>query len=252
MSTAVTPVPEQGVPLSQVERVTNVFFAPSKTFTDIKRNAKWWAPWLLMLVVSIPYARLVENKIGFEQIAQTNMRFVPKIAVDAMEQQRQANPAAFDKKQADSAKRSVYGFLLIRTCLWLIVALVLWLTFNFGFGAQTTYWQSSAVVIYSSLPIIVKTLLASVVLFAGVDPGGFLVDNPVGTNIGYFLSFADTPRFLYVIASQIDLITFWVLILGGIGFSSITSVKRGTAIAVTFGWYTVMSLLIAGIAAAFS
>jgi len=30
------------VPLSEGARIVNTFIAPSKTFTDLRRNASWW------------------------------------------------------------------------------------------------------------------------------------------------------------------------------------------------------------------
>jgi hypothetical protein len=44
--------------LSQVQRVTSVFAAPSKTFEDIKRgNRSWWLPLLIMAIVSYIFLR---------------------------------------------------------------------------------------------------------------------------------------------------------------------------------------------------
>ncbi len=40
-------------PLSEPARILNTFIAPSKTFTDLQRKSSWWAPWLLISIVSI-------------------------------------------------------------------------------------------------------------------------------------------------------------------------------------------------------
>ena len=49
MNTAVPPLPSESVEpkMSEMGRLLNVFGAPSKTFADIRRNASWWAPWLI-------------------------------------------------------------------------------------------------------------------------------------------------------------------------------------------------------------
>lgn len=49
---APAPVAE-AAPLSEPARVLNTFFAPSKTFTDLRRSASWWLPFLITAVVSI-------------------------------------------------------------------------------------------------------------------------------------------------------------------------------------------------------
>ncbi|MGB7554313.1 MAG: hypothetical protein WBM04_08060 [Candidatus Korobacteraceae bacterium] len=48
MSSASSIAPVEQPPLSQAERVVDTFVAPSKTFTDIRRNATWWVPWVLI------------------------------------------------------------------------------------------------------------------------------------------------------------------------------------------------------------
>ena len=48
----VQPAAEQAPGLSQLQRVTNVFTAPSKTFEDIKRgNKSWWMPFVILSIV---------------------------------------------------------------------------------------------------------------------------------------------------------------------------------------------------------
>jgi hypothetical protein len=74
----------------------------------------------------------------------------------------------------------------------------------------------------------------------------------VGTNLGFYLNFADTPRFVYSLASSFDLIMIWVLVLTAIGFSVVGKVKQGTSTAIVFGWYIFVSLVSAGMASAFA
>ena len=55
-------------------RIINTFTAPSKTFEDIKRNAMWIAPWVLMLVASLCFSFTVGQRVGWEQVMQNNLR----------------------------------------------------------------------------------------------------------------------------------------------------------------------------------
>ena len=146
-----------------------------------------------------------------------------------------------------------YGFQVLNLIWLVIVALVLWLTFSFGLGAEIDYPKSLAILVYASLPGIIKALLAIAVIAAGkMDPDLFMIQNPLGTNAGYFMSFADTPRFLYGVASAFDLFTIWTLVLTGIGFSVVGKVKQGTSMAVIFGWWLLVTLGGAAIGSAFS
>ena len=68
----VTPAPGAGpepTPLSEPARIFNTYIAPAKTFIDIRRNASWWAPWLLISFVSLVFIAVIGRQIGFEQIA---------------------------------------------------------------------------------------------------------------------------------------------------------------------------------------
>jgi hypothetical protein len=252
MSTAVTPVPEQGAPLSQIERVTNVFFAPSKTFTDIRRSANWVVPWLVIALFSLAFTTVVAKKIGYEKVSQNQMKLAPASRVAQIEALPPEQRAAAERNSVMVTKVISYGFSVF-TLIWLaLVALVLWGTFSFGLGAEVSYGKSLAIVMFASLPTIAKSVLGIIVIMAGLDPDLFMIQNPVGTNIGYYLNFSDTPRFLYTVASSLDLIVIWTLILTGIGFACVTKVKQGTAIGVVLGWFAVFTLCSAGLGAAFS
>src|SRR6266567_8302741 len=71
------PMPEP-TPLSEGARIVNTFIAPSKTFTDLRRNASWWGPFLLMLLVSLVFVYTAGQKIGFRKIMENQMQTQPK------------------------------------------------------------------------------------------------------------------------------------------------------------------------------
>ncbi len=53
MADAVAQPDASAAPLSEIARVIDTFSAPSKTFTDVKRSASWWLPFLIGAVVTI-------------------------------------------------------------------------------------------------------------------------------------------------------------------------------------------------------
>jgi hypothetical protein len=59
------PDPQQPAPLSEGQRLLDTFIAPSKTFTDLRRSAAWWAPFLISVVISVLFVGVVDHKIGF-------------------------------------------------------------------------------------------------------------------------------------------------------------------------------------------
>jgi hypothetical protein len=56
-------------------------------------------------------------------------------------------------------------------------------------------------------------------------------------------------KFLYVMASALDVIVIWTIVLLGIGFSANSKVKRTTAIVIVAAWYLFWKLGVAALAA---
>lgn len=247
-ASAPLPAP-QAAGLSEPARLMNVFFSPSKTFADVKRVGRWWAPWLLITVFSIGYVATIQQKITFEQVFQNNMKMSPKQAQRIEQLPADQRDAAVNRAVKFTEIFS-YAFPVINLLLLAIVAAVLMASFNFGAGAELTYGTSLAVVMYASLPGILRVVLAVISMFAGIDPESFNIQNPVATNLGYFV---DSSRaVLYRLASSLDVTMIWTLVLTAIGFACVSKMKRGTTFFVVFAWYAVWVLVTTGFAALFA
>jgi hypothetical protein len=144
-----------------------------------------------------------------------------------------------------------YVFPVITLIIWLIIATALFATFKFAAGAGVSFKVSLAIVIYAALPLMLKTLLALISVAAGMSPDSFSFQNPVATNPGYFMNPADGV-FLYSVATAVDIFMIWTLVLTAIGFTCVSKVKSGTAYAIVFGWWAVLTLAGAALGAAFS
>ncbi|MGZ4855312.1 MAG: YIP1 family protein [Candidatus Angelobacter sp.] len=238
--------PEQTGPgLSEPQRLINTFFAPQKTFTDIRRNASWWVPLLLISVFSISFFVMVDKKVGFEQVARSMLANNKAIQqLDPAQQEQAYGRTAIGLKVGEFAAPI---FILIYV---LVVAAVLMATFNFIMDAQVPFSMSIAIVMYGWLPGIVSSILAMFGLAFG-NPEGFRIDNPVGTNPAYFLDPTTTSRFLYVMLSSLDLIALWMIVLIGMGFAlnAKKKISMGSAIGSVAIWYFLYKLGSAAFAA---
>jgi len=249
MSPSTVTVPEpQPKPLSQVERVIGTFFAPSKTFIDLRRSANWLAPLLLLIIASEALVFVADRRVGFERIAENGLALRPKAAAKL----DQLSPEDRDKQMQMVTKFTAlasYGSPVIVLVFLIIIAAVLLATFNFGMGAELTFNQCIAVTMYASLPSVIKTLLAILALAIGAG-GAFTFENPVASNLSPLVD--PSSHFLYSIAVQADVFLIWTLVLAGIGFSCLTRIKRGTCMTVVFGWWVIWVLTLAGLSAAFA
>lgn len=240
------PLPAPGsAPLSEGARIINTFIAPSKTFTDLRRNASWWGPWLLISIISIVFVYTMQRRVGFEQVTRN------EIAHSARAEQ-------FEKLSPDDQAKQIrftvalirylsYGTPVTILLYFAIAAVVLWATFNFGAGANVSFKTAYAIVFYGSLPATIGSILAVISMFAGVDPEGFNVKNPVATNPAHFMDRTGN-KFGYEMASSLDVLAIWSIVLLGIGFACNSKVKRSTAIAVVAGWYVFWKLASAALA----
>src|SRR5215469_2418838 len=96
---AIQPVAEVTPGLSQVQRLTNTFTAPSKTFEDIKRgNRSWWLPLIISALAGYLLFAAVSQKIGMQTVVDNQVRISPKaqerIAQQTPEQREGSNKVA--------------------------------------------------------------------------------------------------------------------------------------------------------------
>jgi Yip1 domain len=248
MTSATPALPDAPKPLSEAERVVDTFVAPTKTFIDLRRNANWLVPAVLLVLSTLAVVYTAQTKIGFRKIVDTQMQMQPKAA-----ERLDKLPPEDRAKQMESIVKLnqiiSYCFWVILLVFLLIVAAVLWGTFNFGLGTELTFNQCIAVTMYTSLPGVIKGILTIVVILLA-KPDNFTFQNPIASNLSGLVD--PSSHFLYSFLVSADIFTIWTLVLAGIAFSCLTKVKRGTCMAVVFGWWLVFTLGSSALGAAFS
>lgn len=233
--------------LTQVQRVLYTFTSPAKTFTDILRNTSWWLPFLLSVILGYSFVFLMQSRVGWDKITENAMKQNPKAAeqMASMPPDQRASAMELSKK---ITRVITYSIPIISLAVAAIFALVLWGTINFLFGGHATYGQVFAVWIYGTLPLSLLGVFGAITMFAGVDAESFNPQNPVGSNIGYYLS-TDVPRWLSTFATSIDVFWIWSLILVAIGLAIVAKVKRSSGLIAVFGWWAIVLLVRMGFAA---
>ncbi len=246
-----TPNPvAEAAPLSEAARVIDTFIAPSKTFTDLRRSASWWAPFLLIVIVSMLFVTVVDRKVGFRKVVENAIQLQPKRAAQMDSLPADQREKAM-RQQAFGTKIFSYAIPLIALLIYSVLAGVLLATIKFGLNAEVKFGTLFALVVYTRLPQLLMSLLAIFSLLAGVSGDAFNIENPAATNPGYFLDPSSSPV-LRTLLSSLDVFSIWTMVLVAIGISCISKVKRGTAFAIVFGWWAVLVLLRVGMAAILS
>jgi hypothetical protein len=245
----VQPVAEAAAGLTQWQRVTNTFTAPSKTFEDIKGgNRSWWLPLIIMALAGYLLFAAVSQKIGLQTVVDNQVRLDPK----SQERMAQSTPEqrATGNKIAVGITEGVFlGGPLIGLLGAAVLSGVMLGTINFIFGGRAKYSSVFAMYYYAYLPSLVKVLLGIVVIYAGIAPESFNIKNFAPTNLGAFLDPVETNKALYALATSIDAVTIWTLILVSIGIATVAGVKRSSGYIAVFGWWVIVVLVGVGFAA---
>ena len=235
--------------LSQVERVIDAYLAPSKTFEDIRRNASWWLPFLIVILCSLANGYTVAHKVGFERAYLNHLHTTPtqEDRINQLEPEQKAASLALGARITAGAS---YAFPLILLVGFALYSLILWAAFNFGLGAQTTFAQVYAVTWYAALPYVFISILTIVTLCFGGSPETYDYANAIGTNLGYY--FPELSPGLKALLTALDLIKLWSLGLQVLGMAIIARKTMVQSAMIVVGWFAIVLIISVGAAAAFS
>jgi hypothetical protein len=226
-------------------RIAGVFFEPAKTFADIGRKPSWVVPVLLLIVVTIAVTFTMGQKIGWEQMVRQQMEANPQTAQLTAEQ-REAQIAIGVRMGGIFA----YAIPVFLPVYYLIVAGVL-LGITAMMSAGLRFGQVFAVVTHSNLPGIVSGVLMIVVMFLK-NPSDFNAQNPLAFNPAAFMDPQTSSKFLYSLASSLDLFSFWIIFLLATGLHAAAGKKLSfggalTAVVVPWAIYVLGKSTLAGV-----
>ena len=233
-------------PLSQGQRVADTFFAPSRTFADIRRNRSWWLPYLLLVLFSLVFAGVVHQRVDGDTLAENAIRSNPAQA-ERMQNVPPEQRAQAMKMSATMVQVVLFSGALSYVIIPAMLALLLWVGFNFILGGSSTYPGMFAVAMYAMLPSLIFYLVVLTTLFVG-DLETFNLSNPAATNAGYFLP-AGGSAALRSLLTSIDVLSIWEVFLLGLGGAIVARVKKSTGLTTAFVVWALLVLIKAGIAA---
>ncbi len=241
------PDPQQPASLSEGQRLIDTFIAPSKTFTDLRRNASWWAPFILIVIVSYIFIYAIDQKVTFQTVVDNAIKMQPK-AQARMESVPAEKRQQVMQQQVTFTKIISYSVPVIALLIYLVFAAVIFGAVKFGTNAEVRFAAVFALIVYTRLPELLRAILSSASLFAGASTDSFDINNPLAVNGAYFMDPSASP-ILRALVGSFDIITIWTLVLVAIGIPCIApKVKRGTAFAIVAGWFIFTILIKVGLA----
>ena len=231
-------VTETERPMSWFEKVTGIFYEPSRVFRNLRVYPYWVGAFLTIWVLTTIYStafvqritpeRIVDHTI--EKVSQMGPPFAPPPEALATMRTDQLDALKNPVQRVGGALKSLVGIFvfsgLVPAGLILLLVLV--------FGGRINFWQALSVVFYSMLPVIaIQKILGLVILYLKSSDDLHPILNQETTlqdNLGILLSPAEHPV-LFVMASFIGLTSFYWLWLRAKGLH-----YGGTRVSSGQGW----------------
>jgi hypothetical protein len=242
--------PEQAE-MSEFSRLSGVFFEPSKAFADIAARPRWFVPLLIVILATVAFYAVVTVHVGWHGYIEEQFS-TPR----AQQQMERLSPE--QRQQTFGLYEKVFPIMFMgipvlgMPLVYLVIAAAV-----FGMAsimsAGVRFKQVFAIACYAGLTSLVTRVLATVVAFLK-SPDQFNVMNPLAFNPAAFMDPKTSSKFLYALASGLDLIAIWAMILMAIGIKAAAGKRLsfgGALVAVMLPW-AVLTLLGAMMAGMFS
>ncbi|MGH9406079.1 MAG: YIP1 family protein [Terriglobia bacterium] len=218
--TNAVPSKEPVAAISPAGRFFGVFTEPVKTFADIAQKPGFWAPLIALIVVTFAGSEFLVHKVGMEQIVRRQIEMSGRASTMSAQQ---LQSAVTEGAKIGGIFASVGPIVGVPIVLIILAAFGL-LIMKVVFGLSPNFKTAFSVTAHAYLPMLLGGILSLVVIGFG-DPANMNPQNLIPTNIGFFLSQQSTSKALYSLATSVDVLSFWVLALLGIGFAA-TSLRK--------------------------
>jgi hypothetical protein len=248
MATTAVPAPEAQAPINHFGRIIGVFFSPKETFQSIAQRPSWILPVVLMTVLGVIVGFSLNKRVDWREIASKRIEESPRASQLSAEQKEQ--------QIAMGAKISpaiAYAFGLVGPILLVVIVSAVMLgAYNLLGGANANFKVALGIVSHAYLVTVVSSLLFLLVLFLK-PPGTVNIENPVAANLGAFLP-EGTSKTLMALGTAIDLFSFWIICLIGVGFAAFNpkKLKLGSSISIALAVWALYQAFRLGVTFIFS
>ena len=251
-------VDDAEAPMSPLQKITGMFFEPTRVFRNLRVHPRWLAGYLTVVILSVVYTFAFTQRVTPERIVNHTMDKLAEIGpplapppdrIEGMRAQ-QIEDAKNPVQRAGAAAKTFVGAFVFTGLL-----AGLYMLACVAFGGRINYWQAFASLIYAAVPIVViQKVLGLVLLYIKAPDEIHPIlgqETLVQDNLGILVSPANHPV-IFVLASAIGLLSFYSLWLKATGLrNGGTKVSKGVAWGVAVTLWILGTLLITAMTALF-
>jgi hypothetical protein len=219
--------------MGEFSRIVGVFFEPAKTFADIAQRPTWLVPVILAILAGLAFTVALSQRVGWDRVVRQQLEASSRVQQMSQDQREQATAM-----QIKIMPPMFYGGVVVGTPIYCIVVAAILLGITAIMSAGLRFKQVFAAVAWGGMPRLISAILTIVVIFLK-NPDDFNLKNPLAFNVGAFMDPNGPNKFLYALASSLDLFTIWTIFLMATGLKAAAGKKlsfTGAVVAVAAPW----------------
>jgi hypothetical protein len=211
-----------------VQRLTGMYFEPTKTFEDIRRKGSWVGMFLILSVLGMGMAYVINVKIDRETRIRKGIEMMPiKLTEEQIQAAIARPPGVMERFGFLMAPINVAIAYLIIGAAFLLVFLLMGAGLTFKKSLTASFWGMGP-------PGIVFSVLGIVLMYLK-DPDKLELDpsSNVASNLGILVADTKAHPVLASLLSSLDIFSLWNIVLLSIGFAALSDHKLSTKKAAT-------------------
>ena len=240
--------PDSPPALSPAERVTGIFFEPSRVFQNLRAHPRWLTAFLVIALFTALYQIAFVQRVTPEAIANKMSDkiieggYIPEDRQAGFREQQLAAATAPMARigQITNGAVGLFAVMSLIAAIYLLGVLM--------FGGRINFWQALCVALYAALPVVVIGRLLSLLLLYLKSPDDLnLITDQNGLvrdNLGVLFAAAEHPV-LHTAASFIGILSFYGLWLVATGLRN-----AGQKVSSSAAWSIAIAMWLLGIALA--
>ena len=244
-------IPDAEPPLTFFDKVTGIFFEPSRVFRNLRAHPSWVGAFVIVAVLSAIYWLAFVQRITPERIVDHMTAKIAELGppfAPPPERIEQMKTTQLSQLKNPVEKAGV----IVKTSVWLFVqasiAAGLCLLLVLVFGGRINFWQSLSVVFYAWLPVVaIQKILGLVILYLkSPDDLHPILNQETSLQDNLSILFSpSTHPVLFVLASFIGLTWFYFVWLRAKGLHyGGTKVSSGAGWGVSISVYLVLLIFV--------